>query len=136
MRGPIDYIVVSFEGLDFKGEALDALHEASENGTIKVLDIALVARDEEGNTTAIELADVENDLVKAIAESNGSGQGVITDEDIEEISELLEDNTAAGLLIIEQLWAIPLKKALIDAKGTLVAEGRIHPDAQEEIDSK
>jgi len=136
MRGPIDYIVVSFDGLNFEGKVLDALHEATENGAIKVLDVAVVARDGEGNTTTVELADVENDLVKAIAESNGSGMGVITDEDIEEISELLEDNTAAGLLIIEQLWAIPLKKALLEANGTLVAEGRIHPDAQEEIDSK
>jgi hypothetical protein len=60
----------------------------------------------------------------------------IDDEDISEMSELLENNTAAGLLVVEQLWAIPLKKALLDANGVLVAEGRIHPDAAAELNKE
>jgi len=50
------------------------------------------------------------------------------------MADLLESNTSAGMLVIEQLWAKPLKKALIDAKGVLIAEGRIHPDAAAELD--
>jgi hypothetical protein len=49
---------------------------------------------------------------------------------------VLETNTAAGLLVIEHLWAIPLKKALIDADGVMVAEGRIHPEAAEEFNKE
>ena len=58
-----------------------------------------------------------------------------TKEDIDEMGDLLENNTAAGLLVIEQLWAKPLKKALLDANGVLVAEGRIHPEAAQELDN-
>jgi hypothetical protein len=60
----------------------------------------------------------------------------IKQDDIDETSEILENNTSAGLLIIEQLWAKPLKKSLLDANGVLIAEGRIHPDAEIEFDEE
>lgn len=57
-------------------------------------------------------------------------------EDTEEVGEVLAPNNAAGLLIIEQLWAKDLKRALINANGKLVSEGRIHPDAAAELDEE
>lgn len=136
MRGPIDYIVVGFEGNDFKGEALDALSDATEKGIIDVLDIAVIIKDENGDVASMELASIDDDIVKVITELKGSDEGLITDEDVEEIGEILENNTAAGLLIIEQLWAKPLKKALIDADGTLIVDGRIHPEAALELEAE
>jgi len=40
------------------------------------------------------------------------------------------------VLIIEHLWAKPLKEALLKAGGKLVAEGRIHPEAEVELSMK
>jgi uncharacterized membrane protein len=134
MRGPIDYIVVGFEGNDFKGEVLEALSDAQEKGVIDVLDLAIIIKDENGDVASIEVADVSDELVQAIATLKGTDEGLITDEDVEEIGEILEPNTAAGLLIIEQLWAKPLKKAIVDANGVLIADGRIHPEAAEELE--
>lgn len=135
MRGPIDYIVVGFEGNKFNGAALEALQVAMDKGTIDVLDLALIVKDDQGELDVVEIASVEDPIVKEIAAKKGSGETLITDEDIEEIGEILENETAAGLLIIEQLWAIDLKKALIEANGKLIAEGRIHPEAQKELDA-
>lgn len=134
MRGPIDYIVVAFEGNDFNGDVLNALEESMEKGIIDVLDLALIAKDENGDVVAMEIADIDNDVVNAIAQAKETDGELITEEDVEEIGDLLENNTAAGLLIIEQLWAKPLKKALLDANGTLIVEGRIHPEAALELD--
>ncbi len=136
MRGPIDYIVVAFEGNNFNGDVLNSLEESMEKGIIDVLDLALIAKDENGDVVAMEIADVNNDVVSAIAQAKETDGELITDEDVEEIGELLENNTAAGLLIIEQLWAKPLKKALLDANGTLIVEGRIHPEAALELDQE
>lgn len=126
MRGPIDYIVVGFEGNNFKGEILEELKKASDNGVIAVLGIALISRDSDGAVTSIEVADTGG--LKISGENN-----LITDEDVQEVGELLEDNSSAGLLIVEQLWAKGLKQALINANGTLIAEGRIHPEAAKEL---
>jgi uncharacterized membrane protein len=134
MRGPIDYIIVGFEGNNFKGEILSELKKAIDNGTIAVLDLALIVKDKAGNVEALELSTLDNEVVKQVIGSKSGA--LITDEDIEETGEVLENNTSAGLLIIEQLWAKGLKQAIKNANGVLVAEGRIHPDANEEINQK
>lgn len=135
MRGPIDYIIVGFTENNFSGAILKELAAASEQGTIAVLAIALVARDKDGNVAAVEALGGDPEVQK-LAGSLNLDQGLISDEDIEEVGELLEDNTSAGLLIIEQLWAKGLKKAIIDANGVLLDEGRIHPEASQELDDK
>ena len=127
MRGPIDYIIVGFSENNFSGRILEELGKASENGTIAVLEVALIARDTEGSVAMVEISDP---LVAAL----GSGSGLIDPEDVVEVGELLEDGTSAGLLVIEHLWAKGLKQAIIDTGGQLLSEGRIHPEASKELE--
>lgn len=125
MRGPIDYIIVGFEGNKFDGSIMKAIVEAQESGAIALVALSAITKDADGNVAALEIADNEF-----------ANTGVVTQDDMDEVAELLENNTTAGLLVVEQLWAIPLKKALIDANGVLVAEGRIHPEAAQELDNE
>lgn len=133
MRGPIDYIVVGFEGNNFDGSILSALTDAIDKGIIRLVDFAIAMRDEEDNVTKVSVADTGNELVMGFAEQYMPQEKLINDDDVEEVADLIEKNCAAGLLVIEQLWAKPLKEALINANGVLLAEGRIHPEAAEEI---
>ena len=133
MRGPIDYIVVGVEGNNFDGSILSALTDAIDKGIIRLVDFAIVMRDEEDNVTKVSVADTGNELVMGFAEQYMPQEKLINDDDVEEVADLIEKNCAAGLLVIEQLWAKPLKEALINANGVLLAEGRIHPEAAEEI---
>lgn len=134
MRAPIDYLAVGFEGNNFKGEILAELATAVDNGTIAVLDLAVIAKDESDTVAKIELADIGNDVVQKLLPAGSSG--LITDDDVAEIAELVEPNCSVGLLIIEQLWAKGLKQAIINANGVVIAEGRIHPDAAAELNQK
>ncbi|URN83332.1 DUF6325 family protein [Acetobacterium wieringae] len=131
MRGPIDYIVLEFEGNQFKGEVLSALTDAVSKKIINVLDLAVILKDENGNVVSLELNNLDGELAQSIAALHREKAGLISMEDTEEVGEVLAPNNAAGLLIIEQLWAKDLKRALINANGKLVSEGRIHPDAAE-----
>ena len=133
MRGPIDYIVVAFEGNNFKCEILKELAKASEGRIIKVLAIAVVSRNKDGDVSAVKITD---DETMKIMDGLDLDSALISPEDIEEVGEILEDNSSAGLLIIEQLWAKGLKQAILNAKGTLIAEGRIHPEASKELSKK
>ncbi len=136
MRGPIDYIIVGFEGNKFNGNILDALSDAIDKGVIDVLALAIVTKDDKGEVTELDLANLGDGVALAFVEKYKPSKKDITDDDIAEVADLLENNTAAGLLIVEQLWAKPLKKALIDANGVLVAEGRIHPEALQELEGE
>lgn len=133
MRGPIDYIIVGFSVNNFTGEILKELETAVKNQTIAVLALAIISRDNEGNVTTLKVTDEE--AMKFIADFN-LDEKLISEEDIEEVGELLEDNSSAGLLIIEHTWAKGLKQAIHNANGVLLGEGRIHPDASKELDEK
>lgn len=133
MLGPIDYIVVGFEGNKFDGSVLKALGDAIDNGVIRLVDLAVVMRDENDTVSQLEIADTGDDYMVSFVEKYKTSETAINEEDIEEVADLIEKNCAAGLLVIEQLWAKPLKEALLRANGVLLAEGRIHPEAAAEL---
>jgi len=133
MRGPIDYIIVGFEGNKFDGSILSAIGDAVESGVINALALSVIAKDENGDVRNLNIADVGDAYIVEFSEKHSLQDDVITEEDITEVGDLLAENTAAGLLIIEHLWAKPLKEALINANGFLIADGRIHPDAAFEL---
>lgn len=134
MRGPIDYIVVGFEGNKFYGSVMQALADAIEQGVIGLVALAVVSKDADGAVTKLDIAEAGDDSMVAFVEKYQPSDEAIASDDIDEVADLVENNCTAGLLVIEQLWAKPLKKALLDAKGVLVAEGRIHPDAVSELE--
>ena len=133
MRGPIDYIIVGFEGNKFDGSILKAIADAIDKGVIALVDLAAVIRDENDNVVKLEIADMGDEYALSFIEEHKPSGSSINEEDIEEVADLIEKNCAAGLLVIEQLWAKPLKEAILNANGVLLAEGRIHPDAAAEL---
>lgn len=129
MLGPIDYIVVSFKGNNFDGSALRALSNAVKSGVIRVVDLVFIIKDADGNVAMAEIEDQDDDL-KAIAKELGLNDDMplMTEDDIAKLGSSMPNDTAAGVLVVEQLWAIELKKALLHVGAELVDEGRIHPD--------
>jgi hypothetical protein len=132
MRGPIDYIIVGFEGNKFDGSILKALGDAIDSGVIALVDLAFVMRDEDDKVTKLEVSDLGDDYAVEFVEKYKPTGG--SEEDIQEVADLIEKNCAAGLLVVEHLWAKPLKKAIADAGGVLLADGRIHPEAATELE--
>ncbi len=134
MRGPIDYIIVGFEGNKFDGSILKAIADAIDSKIIDLVALAVISKDKKGNVTTLDIANLGDSYAVDFVTKYNPDDKQVTDDDIDEMADLLENNTSAGLLIIEQLWAKPLKKALLGANGVLVAEGRIHPDAAVELE--
>jgi hypothetical protein len=130
MLGPIDYIAVGFEGNNFDGSILSELSKAVESGAIRVVDLVFIIKDADGNVLMAEAEDQHEDL-KSVVETFGidGDLPLIAEQDIEKLGESMKNDSSAGVLVIEHLWAKGLKKALIDAGGVLVAEGRLLPVA-------
>jgi hypothetical protein len=139
MLGPIDYIVVGFNGNNFDGSIISELAKATDSGAIRVVDLVFIIKDIDGNFAIAELSDQHEEL-KEVVNTVGFDDNLplLTESDLEKISESMDNDTSAGVLVIEHLWAKGLKTALINAGGVLLDEGRIHPDnvvaAVEEIE--
>jgi hypothetical protein len=122
--GPIDYLIVEWPGRQPTGEAMPHLIDLVDRGLIRILDLAFIAKGEDGSVAALEIADL-GDEIDAFAAFEGASSGLLSDEDVSEAGGALEPGTSAALLVYENSWAAPLATALRRSGGQLVASGRI-----------
>jgi len=122
--GPIDYILVEWPGRQPNGEVAPHLVDLVERGLIRILDLAFVAKDEDGTVAGIELADL-GDGAAELEVFEGASSGLLTDDDLTEAAAALEPGTSAALLVFENTWAAPFATAVRRSGGQLVASGRI-----------
>jgi hypothetical protein len=123
--GPVDYVLIEFPDGQPKGEAAPLLLDLVERGVIRILDLMFISKDEQGNTTAIEIADIDGDGKNDFMVFEGASSGLLGEEDRDEAAGAMEPGTAALLIVYENRWAAPFAKALREAGGQLVAFGRI-----------
>jgi hypothetical protein len=118
--GPVEYIAVAFPGNKFKGDIIPALKELVEAGTIRVIDLAFVVKDPEGNIAAMEIEEVDSDLGQAFATLQAEVGDLVNEADLKEIGAALEPNSSAAILVWEDTWAAKFTNALRDAGGILI----------------
>lgn len=123
--GPIDYILVEWPDKQPNGEALPHLIGLVDRGLIRILDLAIFTKDEDGTLTAMEIEDIDGDGEADLSVFQGASSGILGDDDLAEAAEALEPGTAAALLVYENLWAAPFASAVRRSGGQLVASGRI-----------
>jgi hypothetical protein len=123
--GPVDYLVVEFPAgaSNFTGEMATELRALVDSGTIRVIDVVILTKDEDGVVDATELADVgELGELQAIEAQLAE---LLAAEDVEHLAAAMEPGSTAGVLIWENLWAAPFASAARRAGGQLIANGRI-----------
>jgi hypothetical protein len=123
--GPVDYLVVEFpaQTSNFTGEMAAELLALESSGTIRVIDIVILTKDENGVVEAMELADVgELGELQALEAQLAE---LLAAEDIEHLAAAMEPNSTAGVLIWENLWAARFASAARRSGGQLIATGRI-----------
>jgi hypothetical protein len=123
--GPVDYVVVEFpaEASNFTGEMADELVKLVNSGTIRLIDVLILTKNEDGTVDAMELSDIEElgeleTLEAQLAE-------LLAEEDVEHLANAMEPGSTAGVLIWENLWAAPFASAARRSGGQLIANGRI-----------
>jgi Family of unknown function (DUF6325) len=122
--GPIDYLLIEWPGRQPTGEAAPHLIDLVDRGLIRILDLAFIAKAEDGSVAALEIADL-GEGAAAFAEFEGASSGLLDDDDIGEAAGALEAGTSAALLVFENRWAAPFAAAVRRSGGQLVASGRI-----------
>ncbi|HEX5527708.1 MAG TPA: DUF6325 family protein [Solirubrobacterales bacterium] len=122
--GPVDYLLIEWPGQQPNGEVAPHLVDLVDRGLIRILDLVFIAKDEEGNVAALELADLGGEVTE-LAIFEGASSGLLGDEDVAEAGGVLAPGTSAALLVFENSWAAPFVAAIRRSGGELVASGRI-----------
>src|SRR4051794_28355934 len=123
--GPVDYIVVEFPAgaQNFTGEMVEELLALVEAGTIRVIDVLILTKNDDGSVDAAELSDIpELGELEAIEAELAE---LLAADDVENLAAAMDPGSVAGVLIYENLWAAPFASAARRAGGQLIADGRI-----------
>ncbi len=148
--GPVQLLIVGFAGGEFKGEIASVLADLRERDVIRLIDMGVVRKDEDGVITMIEHSDLNQDETiefgatvgaliglgvageegaeaGAIAGAEAARDGGMIEDQVWYIADEIPEGTAAAVALIEHRWAIPLRTAIQDAGGFLVSDAWIHP---------
>jgi Family of unknown function (DUF6325) len=125
--GPVDVYIIGFPGNKFSGRIAPAIMDLVENGTIRVLDLLFVMKDEAGTITSLKAADIDEDGA-AFLSIDIAQPGALGHEDAEEVSDDLPSGSSALLIAFENLWAAKVVDALQAADAILIDSIRIPAD--------
>ncbi|HYQ76719.1 MULTISPECIES: DUF6325 family protein [Micrococcales] len=123
--GPVDYLVVEFPENRLDGEAFPLLMDLVDRGVVRVLDLAFVAKADDGTVTGIDLRELDATGDFDVTVLEGASSGLLGDDDLAEAAAALAPGAAAGVLVYENAWAAPFASALRRGGGQLVASGRV-----------
>jgi len=136
MSGPVQVLVVGFEEPSLSGEILAELTRLGEAGVVRLLDVLLVTRTEDGRLETLPappgadpdlgrlatafLAQTENEEVRD--DIGGS------DPTAWSLDDAMLPGGASAVAFIEHTWAQPLVLAIRRAGGQLLDETWLAPD--------
>ncbi len=149
--GPVQILVVGFKETNFQGQVLDELKRLTDEGIVRLVDLAVVSKDDAGEIAAVELSglsaeesaelgalagamiglgmDGEEGMEEgAIAGAEAAEEGFIGEEAVWSIADAIPEGTTAAVALIEHRWAIPLRDAIRSAGGVPLADSWIHPE--------
>jgi uncharacterized membrane protein len=110
--GPVDIVMIGFDGNEFRGEIAPALLDLVQAGIVRLLDGVFVYKDADGSVRSLEI-----------------GLGLLDAEDVETVGKDLEPNTSALMLVFENTWAAKFVTAVRNANGTVLEFARIPAEA-------
>jgi hypothetical protein len=123
--GPVDYLILEFpEGHQhFTGEVIEELLRLVQSGTIRVIDMLILAKDSDGSLEVTELADIDD--LGPLVELEAELAELLAEDDVLHLAAAMDPGSVAGVLIYENIWAAPFASAARRAGGRLIADGRI-----------
>jgi hypothetical protein len=123
--GPVDFLIVEFPvgAQNFTGEGADELVRLHDSGIIRIMDVVILEKREDGTVEGHELSDLED--LGELARIEEQLAETLAEEDIINLAAAMAPGSVAGVLIYENLWAAPFASAMRRAGGQLIADGRI-----------
>jgi uncharacterized membrane protein len=149
--GPVQMLVLGFPEKGLQGKILPELKRLKDLDVIRLIDLVVVKKDDEGEIDTLHTSDLEADeaiefgaLVGAlIGLGKGSVEGIeegalagaaaledghlFDDESVWYLSDAIPAGTVAAIALIEHRWAIPLRDKIVESGGIALADEWIHP---------
>jgi uncharacterized membrane protein len=141
-------LVLGFSEPDFTGKIAAELDRLREHEFVRIVDALVVRKDDAGDITALQVSDLSQDQAMemgaiagalagfgydgnveegaALGAAAGADGHLIPDEETWYVADVIPNGSTAAIILLEHLWAIPLRDTIVDAGGIALADEWIH----------
>jgi hypothetical protein len=155
--GPIEIMVVDFDGSHFKGEILPELERLKEGDIVRLVDLLVVRKDHVGAVAVLTATDLGMDEMLAFGEKIGalvaaripeedevlrsalaglelaaSGH-VFDEEEAQRLAASIPNDFATAVIILEHRWMLPLGAAIGRAGGQIISREWVSADRMPDL---
>lgn len=153
MYGPIQFSIIAFDREDIAGTLIDKIQDVRVSGVIRLIDFLFITKGRNGILKEYQTTDMTPEerqewgaVVGALIGLGAGGEegmekgaavgeymvsqndfGLLAEDLKLVLEEDLEPGMSAMVVLFEHAWAIPLKQAIVDNGGTLLAQGLVSP---------
>ncbi|HEV8192098.1 MAG TPA: DUF6325 family protein [Ktedonobacterales bacterium] len=131
--GPVELLAVKFPRKRVQGDVASALRELVESGTIRIIDLLIARKDAAGNVTMSEINDLDDEDYAAINPIVSDLTGMLSREDVNQLSSLMENDSSAAVMLFENTWATRFRDAVVHANGQVLYNERIPRAVVDEV---
>lgn len=121
--GPLEYLVVRFEGNHFTGEIMPELQALRDKGLVRIVDLLFVQKDKDGTVSVREVSDLNEEEARRYGPIAGDLHDLVTLEDVEDVAGRLPSNSSAAIALLEHIWATRLRDTILKAGGEVLEAG-------------
>jgi hypothetical protein len=130
---PLEYALINFKGNKFSGKIVPELLDLAQRQIVRFVDIVFIEKDEDGSTRTVELNDLDPEAYEMFVPLGEHVSSLFTTDDLEIVASKLPNQSAALLILWENLWVANLHKAIQDSGGELVERTQIAPEVVEQF---
>ncbi|MHA7283636.1 DUF6325 family protein [Arthrobacter sp. TMS2-4] len=121
---PIDFVLLEFSADRLTGDAAPALMDLVDRGVIRLFDLLIIRKAEDGTVDIVEFSDPLSER-GGFSTFAGASSGILDQEDIRQATEAMTPGTVAALIVYENTWAARFVAAVRASGGELIASARI-----------
>lgn len=152
--GPMQIIAFGLDNDKQRGEVAKALGAASDQGTIRIIDLLAIRKEQDGSFSSLGVSDLSPDqrmeygavigglLGLGAAGEEGAEVGAVAgaeafsertfgldDDDVRDLASDVPPGKTVVLMLLEHRWAVPVKEAIQRTGGVVLGQGMVQPES-------
>jgi uncharacterized membrane protein len=121
--GPLEYVVIGIHDPRLSRAVCQELSALRETGLIRVADLLLVVKADDGAVTVRELSELSEAEKAVYGDLADHLLGLLTTQDVERLARQLPPDSSALVVVIEHAWVTRLTEAIRASRGVVYGGG-------------